>query len=159
MATAKLRAGEEIDVLTAPELEKHLNAQTREYFQEQARGVSTFHIQDSATVSGAAVTFPPSGSVGYGPDPGFAWAITRLAVNNLSTNDVIKVFWDSAAAPGNFVAQLTAAAPVLFIGSKNLILRGGRRLVLSGTGLAATGALFLTGEGMEIAETDVYKLL
>lgn len=158
MATTKLRAGEEIDVLTAPELEKHLDRQTKDWFQEQARGVSTFHIQDSAVVSGAAVTFPPSGSIGYGPDPGFAWAVTRLTVGNLGTNDVIKVFWDTTA-PGNFVAQITAAAPALFIGNKNLILRGGKRLVLSGSGLAATGAVFLTGEGMELAETDIFKLL
>lgn len=154
----KLAAGQEIETLTPAELATHLDTQTKDWFQEQARGVSTFQIKDSAAVSTGTATFPTGTSEGYGPDAGFAWAITRLSVNNLATNDVVKIFRD-AVAPGNFVGQATAAAPVAQFGTKGLILRGGQGLILQGTGLAATGFLFLTGEGIEIAETDIYKLL
>lgn len=158
MATTKLRAGEEITTLTADELAQHLDRQTADWFREQARSVSTFHIQDNAIISGGTATLPAGTSIGYGPDTGFAWAVVRLTAGNLAAADVVKVYWDAVAA-GNFVGQLTGASPSLNFGSKGLILRGGRRLILQGTGLTATGSLYLTGEGMEIAESDIYKLL
>lgn len=158
MAKTKLAAGQEIETLTPAELEKHLDAQTRDSFREMARGVSTFQVKDSALISTAIATFPTGTSEGYGPDTGFAWAVTRLSVNNLATADVVKIYRD-AVADGNYVGQVTGANPVAQFGTKGLILRGGQGIILRGTGLTATGYLYLTGEGMEIAETDIYKLL
>lgn len=158
MAKTKIQAGAEIDTLTLEELEKGLSRGTREWFQEEARGVSTFEIRDAAVVALSAVTLPASTSIGYGPDSGTAWAVQRITAAGLGTNDVLKIYRD-AITDVNFVGQCTAASPVFKPGSKGLILRGGQRLVMNGTSLAATGFVSVNGEGIEIAETDIYKLL
>lgn len=156
MPKTKLRAGEEVETLSREEMEHALAKSTREWFQEQSRGVSTFEIQDAAAVASTAVTLPSGVSVGYGPDTGFAWEVKRLTAAGLGTNDILKVYRD-VIGDMNFVGQMTATSPVFKPGC--LILRGGQRLVFNGTGLTATGFISVNGEGFEVAEPDLYKLL
>jgi hypothetical protein len=158
MAKTKLRAGEEIDTLSREELRQELSKQARDLLQEQARGVSTFDFQDAAAVAGGLIVLPSGSSLGYGPEAGFCWAVQRISVAGLATNDVVGIYRD-AVVDKNFVGQVTSTSPVFKPGSKGLILRGGQRLLLSGGSLAATGFISVNSEGIEIAETDLYKLL
>lgn len=159
----KLHAGSTIDTLTPDELGDHLDRQTRNWFQEAARGVSTAAIDAIAMVSGGKILFPATGDAEIGPNPGFMWMITRLTVGGLATNDTLSVykgFGDASVIdqPTNFIDIITATKPSIYPG-KGIILRGEQRLAIAGTGLSATGALVLTGEAFEVGELDAYKLL
>ena len=157
MPKTRLKAGEHVETLNQTELVEALGQQTTTWFQEQARGFTTARFAGVETVSGGAVTVPATDDTRFGPDSGFAWAVQRVSAQGLSTNDVLKVYRD-AVAPLSFLGYITATtnfAP----GSKGVILRGGEKLVISGTSLGATGDIVVTGEGIQVSELDIYKIL
>jgi len=160
MAKTKMTAGAEIETLTPPELAGHLDRFTKHWYQEKARGVTTFRFDSTATVTGAgALTVPATAQPLIGPKAGFAWAVQCGRVQGLLSGDSLSIFRNSSSVPGNFVGQFTAGAPVMPFGSKGLILRGDERLIIVGSSLMATGDVTVNFEGIEVPDPDLYKLL
>lgn len=156
----KMTAGAEIETLTPLEFTGHLDRFTKDWYQEKARGVTTFRFDSAATVTGAgALTVPATANPVIGPKAGFAWAVQSGRVQGLLSGDSLTIFRNSSQVPGNFVGQLTAAAPAVSFGSKGLILRGDEKLVIVGASLMATGDVTVNFEGIEVPDPDLYKLL
>lgn len=159
MSRYKFKVGEEFDSLTQDELVSALDDHTKSWYQEKARGLTSAEIHAFQTVAGAAVSIPANGEGKIGPQPGYAWGVTRLfAGANLGTGDVIKVY-KNAATDASQVLQLTAAVPLVLLGTDKLILRGEDSLIFVGAGLTATGTISINGEAVEVAELDFYKLI
>lgn len=161
MAKARFEPGAQIETLTPGELGDHLNAFVREWFQEKGRGVGPWRASRTATIAGAALTLPgtQSATEPFGPQRGYAVGVRDLRVVGLSGTDSISVYRNNTAVPGNFIRTLTAGAPYVSIGKGSVTLRDGDTLVVTGTGLAATGDVTLIAEGEEVPSIDVYKLL
>jgi hypothetical protein len=155
----KIAAGAEIETLTPQELQTRLDLYIRDWYQEKARGVLTMRFDSTATVAGAALTIPATAQPAIGPKDGFAWTVQSMRVQGLSSGDTLTIFRNSSQVPGNFVGQLTAAAPAVSFGSKGLILHGGEKLVVIGASLMAGGDITVNGEGIEVPDPDLYKLL
>jgi hypothetical protein len=151
--------GNVIESLDDADVAGHLDRAVRQIIQEQARGVGTCRFFDSGTVAGAAVQIPAVGRDVFGPRDGFAWLVTVVRAQGLAAGDVLSLWRNSTADPKNFLDQVTAAAPVTKFSGKSLILHGGERLIFTGTGLAAVGDIVVNGEGQEVGEPDLYKLL
>lgn len=157
MAQFKLNANSTVDMLTKDELRRELDTQTRQWYEEAARGLSIARDSSAVTIASTDVTLPATGKT-IGPKPGFAWALQRLAVFGLSTNDTILVYRNSVN-PDNFLFQVTVANPTYHPGSKGVVLRGPDNLIAVGTGLSATGDLTINVEALECADLDLYKLI
>lgn len=157
MPKTEMRAGAPIETLNQAELSAVLTQQTTTWFQEQARGFTTARFSGLATVAGGAVQVPPTDDNRFGPDQGFAWAVQRVSASGLSANDILSVYRDTAT-PLNFLGYITATQN-FSPGSKGVILRGGESLVVAGSSLTATGDIVVTGEAVQAAELDIYKLL
>lgn len=158
MARHTITNGGTFEVLNRAELTAALDKQTIDWFQEQARGLSTARFDGQAVVASAAVTIPAAGSPNrLGPKMGFAWAVQRVTAVGLLTGDTLGVY-RSALTPHNFLGVLTPTTS-LHIGSKSIILRSDENLVITGNSLSATGDIVITGEAIEVPETDLFKLL
>lgn len=158
MANVKIQPGEQFETLTRQEMEHLLDRQTRNTFQEQARGISMGRFKDAAQVSGAAVALPATGQGPYGPRSGFLWDVKRITVTGLSGSDTVSVFRTTTNAV-DLVDVLTVTKPTVY--PKGVKLRGtdSEALLFSGAGLAATGLISVNGEADEVAEMDLYKLV
>jgi hypothetical protein len=160
MAITKIQAGAEIDAVSPQELQTHLDRYIQDWYQEKARGVLTFRIDSTATVTGAgALSVPATAQPPIGPKGGYAWAVQSGRVQGLLSGDSLSLFRNSSQTPGNFVGQLSAAAPAVTFGSKGLILRGEEKLLVVGASLMATGDVTVNFEGVEVPDADLYKLL
>jgi len=158
MATTKIAPGQVIETLTRPELVHELDRYTANWFQEKARGVTTFRANATDTVSGGAVTLPGPNEDILGPNAGFVWVVQSLRIFGLLSGDSVTVYRNSTG-PQNFIYTLTGANPVVHFGSKSLIVKGDEKLIITGTSLMATGDLTVNTEGLECAEPDLYKLV
>ena len=159
MALHKITPNGQINVLNKDELREALDKQTIDWFQEQARGLTTARFDGQGLISAGAVTIPAVGSPNrMGPKMGFAWTVQRISVFGLATNDSLNIYRGSIT-PHNFIGTITAASPEFHVGSKGLILRADENLVLTGSSLSATGDIVVNGEAIEVPETDLFKLL
>lgn len=157
MGHTKIAPGNVIETVTETELVHHLDRYTQNWFTERARGVGLVRPRAIDTVSGGAITLPGPNEDLLGPSMGFVWSLHVLRAAGLATNDTLTVYRNNAS-PGNFLCTLTFAAPVFTFGSKSCFLRGDEKLIITGSGLAATGDIAVNGEGFECAEIDLYKL-
>lgn len=158
MARTKIAPGQVIETVTPAELVHELDKYTANWFQEKARGVTTFRTVATDTVANNAVTIPGPNEDVIGPNPGFTWIVLALRAFGLATGDTLTVYRNSAN-PQNFLGTVTFANPVIYFGSKSLILKGDEKLILTGSSLTATGDITVNGEGLECAEPDLYKLV
>lgn len=152
----KLHAGSTVDTLTQDELHAGLTQNTASWFQERARGIYSPRFDTMATVATATITLPPTGGRQIGPQVGYAWDVRRITADGLAAADVLIIYRNSVV-PANRIGRITDAAP--WSGSKDLIMRGDEHLVITGASLTATGDITINGEAIEVAETDLWKLL
>jgi hypothetical protein len=157
MAKYKLNANSTIDLLTPQEHLDNLDKQTKDWFQEQARGFTIERYEATATVAAAAITLPAAGHSPIGPKTGYAWKVTRISISGLLSGDGVQIYRNSTD-PQNFIDTLSSSRPAAYPKS-GLILRGGETLIATGSSLTATGDLTLTGEVTECSELDLYKIL
>lgn len=150
--------GAVIETATPKEIEHHLSKVVQEQFAEQARGITTFRFDHTDTVDGSgAIRLPGTSDQDEGPRNGFVWQIGTVRAFGLATGDTLQI-WRNSATAGNFLGQLTFANPV-FTFQKLTFFKGGERIILTGTGLTATGDITVNGEGLEAGELDLYKLV
>lgn len=147
------------DILNHHELKEGLSTHQRNWFAERGRGVKTLQIPTTvATIASSAVTLPAAGQTPVGPRPGFTWAVKRLTVAGLGTNDVLKVYMN-AVNDMNLLGILTPTAPSLFPGELGIILQDGDVLIFNGTSLTATGDVAVNGQVLEVPTVDVWKIV
>lgn len=152
----KLHAGSTVDTLTQDELRAGLTQNTASWFQERARGIYSPRFDAMATVASATVQIPAGGKTPIGPQVGYAWDVRRITADGLAAADVLIIYRNSTT-PANRIGRITDAVP--FSGSKDCILRSDERLIITGASLTATGDITVNGEAIEVAETDLWKLL
>ena len=160
MGTFKVQAGATIETTSPDELRSVLRQHSGE-LAELARGIKPMRFSASGAVSGAAVTIPApqSGQLKLGPSPGFIWMVERVSAFGLGTGDTLAVH-RTATDGSQFLGLITAAVPWLHIGSKGMLLYGdGESLVLTGSGLTATGTILVNGEGIETPALQLAKAL
>lgn len=158
MAKTEIRPGAVIDHVTPVEMREHLSHVLAQHFHELARGIQPVRFDATDTIAGAAVTIPAAGESPIGPRNGFVWQLGAIRATGLATNDSLSIWRNSSKTNSNFLATLTAAAPVWQF-QKHVYLLGGEKLIVTGTGLAATGDITVNGEGLSAAEVDLYKLI
>ena len=157
MAKYTIKNNSEIELLTQKELEQSLTKTAEALMQEQARGLGTFRFNSQGTISGGIINLPgATGNTPMGPEAGFAWAVQRISCDGLGTSDVLKVY-RNVATPAQFLGILTATTYLR--PGKGIVLRSDEQLVVFGTGLTATGDLVVNGEGLEVGELDLFKIL
>lgn len=158
----RIEPGATFDFTTPGEMKEHLNEITRQSAQERARGVQPWRGEGTAAVASTNVQIPALGSMEtIGIDPGWAVFVYSARAQGLGTGDVIKIYRStgSTATDLKFVGEVTAAAPAVGFGSRGLVLKGGEQLLFVGTGLTATGDVSVNAEGMQVPETDLYKMV
>ena len=156
----KIEAGGVFDFTTPGELEEKLNIITRQSDQERARGVQPWRGEGTAAVAADAVTIPAVGSMELiGIDPGWAVFVYSARAQGLGAGDVLKIYRNVGAVDLKFVGQCTAAEPTASFGSKGLLLKGGEQLIFVGASLTATGNISVNAEGIQVPETDLYKMV
>lgn len=160
MPIVEMKQGAKFNFLDHDELKSALSNHTASWFREMARGLKHMVLPAQlGTVVSTAVAIPSLGNQPVGPQPGFVWAIQRLSVTGLATNDVLGIYRNTVD-PMNYLGQLTSTATTLYPGDKGMLLKDGDRLVLGNIGaLSATGQIVVTGEFIECAEIDIWKLI
>lgn len=161
MAKQSFTPGGQIETLSPGELRHHLDEVVREWFQEKGRGVGPWRAYRTAAVGGGNLTLPGNESAKepFGPSRGFAVGVREIRVAGLATGDTVSLWRNSATNPGNFLRTITAATPFTTFSKGACTLRNGDSLVITGTGLTATGDITANGEGVELPDIDAYKLL
>lgn len=164
MPIVEMKQGAKFNFLDQGELKSALSDHTASWFREMARGLKHMLLPvQLGAVGDAAVSIPAAGGEAVGPRPGFAWAVQRIAVQGLVTaggvSDVIGIYRNTAD-PMNYVAQVDASSPFIHFGGRGFILKEGDRLVFANIGtLETTSQIVVTGEFIECAEIDIWKLI
>jgi len=144
-----LKAGAELDLLTATEVREVLAA----WHTEIRRGVRWRQFSAHTIDSGA--TFALGGLSDarndvLGPAEGMIWAVTRIAVSGAGFNpaaDAVNVFVDEVS-PTKFVATLPAGAAstaAMTWTVPGLVLDGGSRLAVTGGSTGTAGGDIVLG--------------
>lgn len=162
---SKFEMGAEFDTLTQSEvnrtLHERLAEQTQDIMREQARGLKYMRIPETpTTVANSAFTLNGS-TQGLGPRSGFVWAIRRLVIWGLTAGATPDV--------ANLYRNRTTGAPVWQFNGNNfgytfgkleLLLLEGEHLDLVSSGtIAATGQITLSGDLVECAAEEIFKLV
>jgi hypothetical protein len=149
MAKVKIQAGAEIDTLNKREMEGIL----RDWMTEAIRGVKYPLISGNAAIVGAAlsITIP-------GPLPGYLWSIKRLQVTGLSGTDTVTLGLNDAGPMKSVQAAIAGPAWYAHWGSNVLVVEGGNHLIISGSSLASTGQVYVSGQVKEVPATLAWQL-
>jgi hypothetical protein len=164
MATFAIKAGASFEVATPSEVSKILRETLISATLEYGRGKKFPNFSTSGTVANSAVTIGDSGSATdkIAPGDGFTWAVRRIVVVGLATNDVVGLYRNSVA-PMNAIDSgvATTAAPWVFFtfGGRQLILHANERLIVANVGaLTATGTISVSGQAEEVPSNMEWTL-
>lgn len=156
----RLELGSTISTLTQGELRDELAVHAQETFRQLARGVKYLRLQPTAATI-AANKFTLDGSnFGLGPREGFIWSFTRLAVTGLAagaTPDAVNVFRNQ---PGGIpIWQLNGNNFAQTFSKLQMLLLPGETLSIANSGnITATGSVVLSGDYVEVAAGEIFKL-
>ena len=160
----KLSAGAEIDLMTQAEMYDALRRNHADTVLERARGVKWMRLPRlSGTLSG---TYPTSttklGGPGQcGPQPGYAWALRRLAAINLSASTDQLYAYRNEVTDAQFIATLVGLGATNYVSFTNVqaVLFSGDQLIIApGATFAATGTITVTGEAVEVPAQMLWKV-
>lgn len=164
MAEFRLQAGASVDILTQKELDHSLGDLAKDSVLERGRGVKWMRLPVLAgTMSG---TYPTStsklGGTGLcGPNPGYAWALRRIAAIGLSAGTDQLYAFRNEVVPGQFIGALVGQGATNFISFTNVqaVLMPGDELIISpGAAFAAAGVITVTGEAVEVPAEMLWKI-
>lgn len=157
----KLELGASLDTLNRGELKDELANQTQEIYRQFARGCKYLRFGPvPTTITSSAFSFDGSQSSGNGPREGFVWSIRRLMVTGLTsgpTPDTINFY---RGTPGGIpLWQLNGNNFGETFGKMELLLLGGEVLSWNSVGtIAATGQITVSGDILEVAAEEIFKL-
>lgn len=157
---AKLTAGAEIDFLTRDEIKTELSP-ILAYLTEMQRGVKPLRFNASAQVAGGGILIGDSGSPSdqISPKAGYIWAVTRLTIGGIATNENVGVYIN-AVGQGNIVDTVPGQTLRRF-GGNSLILLPEDRLIISATSGIAEPAgtnVYALGAALEVPREMAWKL-
>lgn len=161
----KINAGTVIDAATPDEVKDAVHGAQQSWFQEMARGLKHMRFETQAAVATGETLTIDNPAQPCGPEQGFAWAVQRVSVEGLTGSDTLQVFRSPLpGAPGVPTGRLYGViSPTqnLHVGSRGIVLHGGERLAVSGTGLSTTVGtiVVVSGEVVEVPEFMIWKLL
>lgn len=166
MAEHVLAAGKKIDILNQKELRAALDAATRDWFNQVARGDRYRRISGDALIAGGGVVIggATARDANLGPAEGFVWAVQRLAIGGLTTEtgtplvavtEPVQLFLNDDG-PASLVHP--AITGFWDFGQYSLVLYPGDTLLVKGTGLTSTGRVTVTGQVRELPMPLAWRL-
>lgn len=106
----RLTAGAELELLTKDELQSVL----RSWMAELTRGAKFLRRSIQGEVAANGSLLIEGGDLGFKPNPGFTWAVTRLTIDGLSAGQKVAVYANDANPSSLLVPELEAlAAPAV----------------------------------------------
>jgi len=155
-----IKAGAELDILTQKELRETLDS----WMKEISRGVKFRKFSGQGVVVGGAYLIGGQGAdndtAALGPQPGFVWAVTRLAVSGngvVPGTDLYSVYVDEIT-PSKLVTSGLTRGQIYDVGV--LVLNGGERLAITGVGTGVSGVdVTLSGQAVELPVQLAWQLL
>lgn len=144
-----IQAGGQIETLTPGEFREELPRALRNWFAEVVRGVRFRPLYGTAP-AGATLTIEING-----PDEGFMWSVTRLAVDGLGAATEFVSVYRNEVSPSTLIHP--ELRTVEFITSPSLVLQPGEKLIIVGSALAA-GPYVVTAAVKEVPVSMAWLL-
>ena len=159
-----IHAGAEMETLTQGELSEELTAALSAWRAELGRGAKWRKFSARADVAAGVWTIggasaPNNDKYATGPQPGFTWAVTRVAVAGngvIAGTDLWSVYVDDVT-PSRLVTSGHTRFQTYDVGV--LVLNGGEQLTLNGVGTGAGTDVTVSGQAVEIPEQLAWMLL
>lgn len=166
MAQVKMGAGVTMDVLNKAELKSALDAATRDWFNQVARGDRYRSFSATGTIAAGALSIGGATSDGavLGPADGFVWAVQRIALSGLTsatgtplvaTTEPVALFVNDNGPSALVHPAITGYQA---FGEHELVLYPGSTLLVTGTALTSTGIITLTGQAREVPMPLAWRL-
>ena len=157
MGKVRLELGAELDLLNKNELRDALRDHAEsERQREDAYGVRHQDLPRMyGTVSGAAITLggdQPDQPL-CGPKAGWYWAVSRISVDGLASGDAVKIYKET-----KFVGWVSYQPGFVTFGIRELVMKPGDFLRVTGTSLTATGQIEVYGEAITAPGPMMAKL-
>lgn len=157
-----LELGASLDTLTRDELSEELARQTQDAYRQLARGVKYMRFGPVATtIASSAFSLDGTGHPQLGPREGFVWSIRRLLITGLTssaTPDVVNIYRNGPT--GIPVWQLNGNSFGVTFGKCEFLLLPGEALSIANSGtIAATGQVTISGDLVEAAAEEIFKLV
>lgn len=163
MPKVKLELGAWLDTVSHSELKDTLKARDDAMMHARAEGIKYRRLPliKGTAASGTLSMGGPDASQDCGPNEGFAWVITRLAISGLTsgvTPDVVNLYRGGA---GNFpIWQFTGNSSFATFTKLALVYLPSETLLLISAGaFAATGQITLSGELLQVPAEFLWKLI
>jgi hypothetical protein len=159
VAEVLIKGGATLDVPTRAEIAQIVQDQQR----EMLRGVKWMRLPVmQGTVASSAIKLGDETGAPVGPEQGYAWSITRIVVDGLTTGatpDIVNMYRNSATSQPP-LWQFNGNNFGYTFGLGQIVLMSGDALkfVNSGT-IAATGLIRATGELVEVPAEMMGKLV
>lgn len=164
MAEFRLQAGASIDILNQKELDHSLGSLAHDSVIERGRGVKWMRMPTlSGTMTG---TFPTTtsklGGTGLcGPNPGYCWAVRRIAAINLSASTDQLYVYRNEPVVGQFIGAMVGQGATNFISFTNVqfVLAPGDELIIApGASFSSSNVITITGEAVEVPAEMLWKI-
>jgi hypothetical protein len=152
----RLRLDAEIDLLNKGELDDALD-RSSSWEREAAFGLRHQDLPRMiGTPSGGTLNLGADQPEGTwcGPKEGWYWAVSRISVDGLASGDAVKVYKDT-----KFVGWITYQPGMATFGIRELVLKPGDFLRVTGSGLTATGQVEMYGECVSVPGPLMWKVL
>lgn len=160
MAKVKLELNAVLDLLNRDELAAEL-AKAGQWQRETAQGLRHLDLPRlKGTPSGGNLTLDGGQTEGQaycGPQQGFYWKVERVSVDGLAAGDQVKLW--KGGPNTRFVAWIAFQPGVWQPSGPALVLKADDFLSITGSGLAATGQITVTGECVSVPGPLMWKLL
>lgn len=156
--------GAKVDLLSRDELKEELATFARAWKDEIRRGVKYRKFSAQTNVSGGVWLLggdaPEDNNNALGPEPGFVWSITRIAINGNGfdpTSDDWQMYTD-AVQPSKFILTNFGFGDQWDTGV--IVLYGPERLAFRGVGTGVGGTdIHMTGQAVEVPVQLAHMLL
>lgn len=157
----RFEIGAPLETLTKTELDSSLAGAAQNEFRQFARSVKYLRFGPvSTTIASSAFSLDGS-TTALGPREGFVWSIRRITVTGLTTGatpDVANLYRNQPR--GTPVWQFNGNNFIYTFGKTELLLEPGETLALANLGtIAATGTVTISGDYLEVAAEEIFKLL
>ena len=158
MAEFVMSAGKKFETLTKAELDASLRA----WMVEAVKGMRPIRFDAQGTGTAAAVTLGGATTLTggrLGPEPGYVWAVQRLAVRVEGVPGAYSVYVNQLDA-AHLVRDVNAAANgYARFGRDELLLGGGDTLVVQGSTAGESGLVTVSGAAVEMPVGLLWKWL
>lgn len=163
---AEFKVGGKIDFLSPKEFKEELASFRAAWQTEISRGVRWRQFSGQTSIAAGITVWTIGGAAAnnrqsqLGPEDGFVWSVTRLAVSGsgfTEGTDTFGVFVDEAT-PTRLVSSGLTRQEKYDVGT--LVLTGGQGLVLDGiSSVAGGGDIYVSGQAVELPVQLAWQLL